>query len=540
VEHLPASATIPATQAERTAHLIALPLCEGLSDEDIDDLAKVVEMIEVQPGTPVVRRGEEGGDLFMIVAGTAEVLEPDTSGRAQLVAQMTPGEFFGEIGLLNSQPRTADVVASDLLRLMRLRRSDYFRFLSQRSDVHTQVTASAARRAGASLERMTSTMASQEDSLPAFDTLLHRLVDHEIDTMRAAEVRGDPVTFDEVVEFYGSTRFLYPAKLGVLESRFDAIRTTWERLISSNNEVFKILMLRRVENGQLAVKNSVSAFEYSPGCWQIQHLVSADRHERSGTLASMIGIIDWLYSREDVKCARWSYRSDNPGVSALFGGLASTLPSDRSLLAEYSYHVLPLTEALSERVSSDEIRVRPAEPNDVHDLAALYRTRHHLMPTWLTLDAAEMHTLSTKYESRGITRTREVLVAQQGEGVQGAIGCWWASEGMNFSFLENAMADLVIAPALPEGARSEIAKSLFYAAMDHYRARGRTYAVALTPTDSPLFRCQPAVLPQADKTYSEQWAAHDCFPAVRKYFESHYSRILFNEVNPDGVRLPDE
>lgn len=78
-------------------------------------------------------------ELLEIVEGTADVYERQPAGRTQRVAQLTAGDFFGELGLPNSQPRTADVRCGPRLSL--LSRADNVSCFNDRSEVHVSVTA---------------------------------------------------------------------------------------------------------------------------------------------------------------------------------------------------------------------------------------------------------------------------------------------------------------------------------------------------------------------------------------------------------------
>src|SRR4051794_13020451 len=116
------------------------------------------------------------------------------------------------------------------------------------------------------------------------DLLLDRLVEQELAGMRLAEELGGPASFDELFELYGATRFLYPAKLAGLASRLGIVEDTWKRLLHGNGQVFKVLVRRRAESGEIVPKNAICAWRYTTGAWQAQHLVSRDRHEYTGTL----------------------------------------------------------------------------------------------------------------------------------------------------------------------------------------------------------------------------------------------------------------
>jgi LmbE family N-acetylglucosaminyl deacetylase len=67
------------------------------------------------PGSYVVEQGEPGTQLFLILSGTADVWHEDDGGRRVQLRQIGPGEFFGELGVANNEPRSANVVAAQSL-----------------------------------------------------------------------------------------------------------------------------------------------------------------------------------------------------------------------------------------------------------------------------------------------------------------------------------------------------------------------------------------------------------------------------------------
>ena len=95
--------------------LSRVPLFSGCSRRDLQTIARVVKDIDHSSGTVVAREGEPGVGLFLIVEGTAEV----TIGGAKK-ATLGPGDFFGEIALLDGGPRTATVTATSDLQMLGL------------------------------------------------------------------------------------------------------------------------------------------------------------------------------------------------------------------------------------------------------------------------------------------------------------------------------------------------------------------------------------------------------------------------------------
>ena len=93
------------------ARLKSIPLFSGLSDHDRQRVGLWTDEIEVPAGKQLAGEGELAYEFFVIVDGTAEVTQ---GGNA--LAELGPNDFFGEIGLLESDRRTATVTATSPLR----------------------------------------------------------------------------------------------------------------------------------------------------------------------------------------------------------------------------------------------------------------------------------------------------------------------------------------------------------------------------------------------------------------------------------------
>jgi len=100
---------------EVVTRLGKVPLFSGCSQRDLQTIARVVKDIDHDEGTVIAREGEPGIGLFVIADGTAEV----TIGGAKK-ASLGPGDFFGEIALLDGGPRTATVTATSDVKLLGL------------------------------------------------------------------------------------------------------------------------------------------------------------------------------------------------------------------------------------------------------------------------------------------------------------------------------------------------------------------------------------------------------------------------------------
>lgn len=95
--------------------LKSIPLFQDVDDEELAQIAPFAEEEQVQEGAFLVREGDFSYEFMAIEEGEAEV---QRDGRH--VADLGPGDFFGEIGLLEKDRRTATVVAKSDMRLITL------------------------------------------------------------------------------------------------------------------------------------------------------------------------------------------------------------------------------------------------------------------------------------------------------------------------------------------------------------------------------------------------------------------------------------
>ncbi len=102
-----------------TNRLKSLPLFESVSDEDLEKISPFVSEVSVSEDEHLVEEGDYAYRFMAIEEGRAEVRRGD-----QVLAELGPGDFFGEMGLIDSDRRNATVIAKTPLRLITLDRWD--------------------------------------------------------------------------------------------------------------------------------------------------------------------------------------------------------------------------------------------------------------------------------------------------------------------------------------------------------------------------------------------------------------------------------
>jgi len=106
-----------------------------LTPEELDAVRSVSTVTEKRAGEVVFRRGDPGTAFFVIDRGTVAIVARSDSGTERTLATLGPGEAFGEVALLDGQPRTADAVAHADCRLIELPREEFLRLLAEQPSI---------------------------------------------------------------------------------------------------------------------------------------------------------------------------------------------------------------------------------------------------------------------------------------------------------------------------------------------------------------------------------------------------------------------
>lgn len=114
----PAPPEVVATQSLTAGDLRGIALFAGLGDEVFEHFASTLQARVLQPGTVVFREGDPARALFVLLAGELEVTKQSRRGSEARVAILGPNDTFGEMSLLDMQPRSATVRTLSPVRLV--------------------------------------------------------------------------------------------------------------------------------------------------------------------------------------------------------------------------------------------------------------------------------------------------------------------------------------------------------------------------------------------------------------------------------------
>ena len=137
----------------KTDLLARVPLFQELDPGDLEKIASVLRSESYASEEEIVRIGEAGHSLYVVMEGNVKVVYPSRSADVEL-ARMGPGEFFGEMAILNSKPRSATVKALDDVKVLVLDREEFTRTVMESPELALHMMATLSTRIRSSDEQI--------------------------------------------------------------------------------------------------------------------------------------------------------------------------------------------------------------------------------------------------------------------------------------------------------------------------------------------------------------------------------------------------
>ena len=121
--------------------LARVPLFKDLSKKHLRQVRSLATRVDVAPGRVLTREGGAGHEFIIVLDGEVEIRQDD-----EVVATCGPGDYVGEIALLERRPRTATVVATSSAVLDVIGQREFAELLAEEPEIAEQIRATAARR----------------------------------------------------------------------------------------------------------------------------------------------------------------------------------------------------------------------------------------------------------------------------------------------------------------------------------------------------------------------------------------------------------
>ncbi len=135
----------PSTTVSTTV-LKSVPMFGRFPDEQLRALATMVTRRSAPRGSAIMRAGDVTDSLYIIVSGRLKVMMGEADGKEVILSILGPGEFFGEMGLIDDSPRSASVIAIEPCELLSVTKHAFKKALVEHLDVAMAVMRVLTRR----------------------------------------------------------------------------------------------------------------------------------------------------------------------------------------------------------------------------------------------------------------------------------------------------------------------------------------------------------------------------------------------------------
>jgi CRP-like cAMP-binding protein len=188
-----------------TAALSSMPLFRGLDDDALQSIARSLRTRRFRRGEVIFHLGDPGDALFIVTAGAVKITLPSETGDEAILATLRPGDFFGELALLDGAPRSATAAALEPTETLVLPRQRFRELIATEPVIRDALLASLARE----LRRLTLHVEELHflDIAGRLAARLVRLADEHGKDLADGSVRLDaPLTQSDLAAMVGCTR----------------------------------------------------------------------------------------------------------------------------------------------------------------------------------------------------------------------------------------------------------------------------------------------------------------------------------------------
>jgi CRP/FNR family cyclic AMP-dependent transcriptional regulator len=129
-----------------TEVLKAVPLFASFPEDQLRTLATMVMRKSAPRSNTIMAGGDPTDSLYIVLSGRLKVMMSDSDGKEVILSILGPGEFFGEMGLIDDEPRSASVVTIEPCELLSLAKRDFNNCLAENFEMAMAVMRGLVRR----------------------------------------------------------------------------------------------------------------------------------------------------------------------------------------------------------------------------------------------------------------------------------------------------------------------------------------------------------------------------------------------------------
>ncbi|MFO8057004.1 MAG: cyclic nucleotide-binding domain-containing protein [bacterium] len=101
-----------------------VPLFEEFDDMELDQVSRIMLREEVEAGKAIFEEGDVGDRMYIILRGSVDIVKSSEKGPGQVLVTLKPGDYFGEMSLIDDSPRSASAVAAEDSLIFSIKKKD--------------------------------------------------------------------------------------------------------------------------------------------------------------------------------------------------------------------------------------------------------------------------------------------------------------------------------------------------------------------------------------------------------------------------------
>jgi len=127
-------------------NLAKVSLFEELQEKDLQALAARATVRKFPKNSILINEGDTTASLYLILSGKVKVFASDEEGKEVLLNELKEGEYFGELSLIDEEPRSASVLATEVCQMMIISRDDFVEYLQKNASISLSLLRVLARK----------------------------------------------------------------------------------------------------------------------------------------------------------------------------------------------------------------------------------------------------------------------------------------------------------------------------------------------------------------------------------------------------------
>lgn len=188
---------------ERNEALRGIPLFRNLGEKDLADIAGLLIDRKFPRDAVIFEDGSLGDYMYLIHEGQVKITKMSEDGREKILEILGPGDFFGEMALLDREPRSASVKTTTACVLLALSRQDFLGLLKQDHELTLELLRELARRLRETDEQIRGLSFERVESRAR--RLLARLAKEKVSS-HADRMATSPITHQQLADLVGTSR----------------------------------------------------------------------------------------------------------------------------------------------------------------------------------------------------------------------------------------------------------------------------------------------------------------------------------------------